>query len=260
MLTGELRRKLALYLRAAAATRSANFPGLPFLPKSRDSASCRGGYNTFLLWMKQLGLADVRRIFDVGANHGDFASAAAAYYPGAQIWLFEPLPVLWPRLERLAQQHNPHWSVERFALGGRRGQLPLWVDEADDAIGSFLGFSGDYQRGHSLTTPGKAIETRVERLDEFCAETKISSIDLVKVDVEGFEFDVMTGAGEMLSRITAVIVEVSLIRRPADTDDPLEHMIGLLRRAGFHLVDLIPSLFSKEEPWKPLEYNLLARR
>lgn len=257
---GKLLRKLSLYLRAAAATHSANLAGLPLLPKSRHTPSCRGSYNTFILWIKQLGLPRASQIIDVGANRGDFARAASACFPASRIWLFEPLPKLWPELERLAAYYKPPWSVQRFALGAAAGHLPLQVATGNDGIGSFLGFSDEYRHGTSAPIRMEAVDTRIERLDDFCAREGIQSIDLLKIDVEGFEFDVLAGGAQMLRHTTGLIIEISLIRKEGGAPEALEQMLRLLNRAGFYVIDLIPSLFSRLEPWKPLEYNLLARR
>lgn len=257
----QLGRKLALYLNAAAATRSGNLRGCPLLPKSRYSPSCRGSYNSFLLWIKQLGLGTPSHVLDVGANHGDFSRAVSACYARAQIWLFEPLPALWPALEILAEHYKPLWRVQPFALGANAAQLPFYVAQNDDdCIGSLVGFSDEYRRYNPTGEFSRSINIRVERLDDFCAQNDIQSIDLLKIDVEGFEFEVLAGGSQMLQNTTALIVEVSLIRRAGGSPDALGQMISLLIGCGFHLVDLIPSLFSPEEPWKPLEYNLLARR
>lgn len=254
----EIGKKFVLYLRAAVASGSLNLPGFPLAPKTAYFPSCRGSYNTFILWMEQLGLPKAERIFDVGANHGDFARAASHCYPEADVWLFEPLPTLWPKLEALARRFA-RWNVEKIAFGDATGNLPLQVAE-DDNIGSFLGFSDLYQRRNPAGKTKQSIDARVERLDDFCIRHGIDSIDLLKIDVEGFEFHVLAGAICMLPETTAIIVEVSLIRQSGEATNALERMIHILSDNGFTIADVIPSLFSNEEPWRPLEYNLLARR
>jgi hypothetical protein len=93
-----------------------------------------------------------------------------------------------------------------------------------------------------------------------CAERGIGLIDLLKLDVEGFEFEVLAGAGGMLPRTRAVIVEVSRTRHAGEESDPLLRMISLLQEMGLALVALLPSLYSAEQPWQPIEFDLLARR
>lgn len=207
-----------------------------------------------------MGLTNISTVFDVGANCGDFAQAAAACFPEAKVTLFEPLPSLWPRLHRLASNHAERWRVEKIALGKAPDRMPLHISEGDNSIGSFLGFSEEYREGNTTVTSAQTIDCQIDSLDAFCERAKIASIDLLKIDVEGFEFEVMEGAATMLSRTEALIVEVSLIRQAGGAADALAEMIALLTQKGFRIVDVVPSLHSPNEPWKPLEYNLLARR
>ena len=258
-------RKLSLYARAAAATGSINLTGLPLLPKTWQGDRApynRGAYNEFLLCLKSLGLpTETACVLDVGANHGDFARAASMSFPQAAVWLFEPLPGLADALAAQAARNvENHWHVQPFALGARSGRLPLQIDPGDDAIGSFVGFNEEYQQANPAAKPSETVEARVETLDGFCLSEKIDAIDLLKIDVEGFEFEVLAGGVSTLQFTRAVIVEVSLVRQAGERSAPLVEMLDLLTQAGFHIVDLLPSLFSNEEPWQPLEYNLLARR
>jgi len=262
-MVANLFHKLVLYAKAASALRSLNMTGLPLIPKKifPNAPYNRSAYNTFVLWIKELGLSNVDRVFDVGANHGDFARSVSACFPSAYISLFEPLPALWPCLEKLAAHRAGRWSVKPFALGAAGGTLPLHISAGDDSIGSFVGFEEKYRMANPSASPSKAIESRIERLDDFCSREGIESIDLLKIDVEGFEFDVLAGAERMLANTHALIVEVSLIRQACGESEPLLRMLEMLLRAGFHLVTAVPSFYAQgAEAWKPLEYNILARR
>jgi hypothetical protein len=124
-----------------------------------------------------------------------------------------------------------------------------------------VGFEEEYRMANPSANPAKAIESRIETLDDYCSREGIESIELLKIDVEGFEFDVLSGAHRMLAHTEALIVEVSLIRKAHGQSEPLLRMFELLIQTEFHVVDLIPSLFApRGESWKPIEYNLLARR
>lgn len=257
-------RKLELYLRAAGSLRTPNWSGLPVLPRGflRDTPHNRSQYNEFLVWLEQLRLdaATVGNILDVGANHGDFARAASARFPAAHVWLFEPLPVLWPRLDRQAANRAGSWSVRPFALGATPGRLALQVSAGNDSIGSFLGFSDEYREMNPATRPASSVDSRIETLDGFCAAEALDRIDLMKIDVEGFESEVLAGGKVMLQRTRALIIEVSLARQAKDGMQPLLEILSQFAAAGLHLVNLVPSFFSPAEPWKPLEYNLVLRR
>jgi len=100
--------KARVYFRASAALGNLNFKGLPFLPKRlfNGTPHNRAAYNEFIVWINHLHLGSVRWAVDVGANHGDFAEAAAAYFPEANILLVEPLPLLHDELQRRCARHG----------------------------------------------------------------------------------------------------------------------------------------------------------
>jgi len=254
-------KKIAAYLQSAVTLRGGNLRGLPLIPKSLwpSVPHNRSLYNEFVLWIARLQLPEVRQIVDVGANHGDFSQAACALFPNASTLLVEPLPTLHAELERRCAQRGPSWQLAKCALSRERGSATLHVDAAHDDIGSLAGFSEDYLRANPASRDSKEFVCEVRTLDDLCAEQGIGKIDLLKVDVEGFEFEVLEGAAKMLRATEAVVVEVSLVRRPSDTD-ALVRMLNLLHGAGFGLVQALPSYFSAGKPWLPLEFNLLARR
>jgi hypothetical protein len=99
----------------------------------------------------------------------------------------------------------------------------------------------------------------VKTLDAVAAELALDHIDLLKIDVEGFEFEVLKGAGQILQKTDAVIIEVSLVRNTG-TSGLLVEMLDCLARHGFQIVNVIPSLYDIDEPWRPREFNVLARR
>lgn len=260
-------RKLGLYLRAARETKSINWRGLPLIPKRLSSAlpRNRASYNEFVLWIRQsIQLPEAQIIFDVGANHGDFALAASVCFPHARVFLFEPLPVLRPVLEAQTARSAGRWSFHPIALGASQGLLPLYVDPANDTIGSLAGFSDSYNTMHEQSAGGRnmaMVEVPIESLDNFCQRAGIRHIDLIKIDVEGFEFAVLDGSHEMLSNTKAIIIELSLVRKAEGKPEPLLDMVNRLTQYGFYIVGLFPSYAPHtNEHGRPREYNILARR
>jgi FkbM family methyltransferase len=212
-----------------------------------------------VLWIHRLQLHEVKWVVDVGANHGDFSQAANTLFPEAQVLLVEPLPTLHAELQRRSAERGNRWRLATCALSQARGTATLHVDPAHDSIGSLAGFSEEYLRANPASQASRTFACEVRTLDDLCPEYAIRKIDLLKIDVEGFEFEVLEGGCKMLQSAGALIVEVSLVRRAGDVD-VLERMLKRLRGAGFHLVELLPSYFAADQPWLPLEFNLLARR
>jgi FkbM family methyltransferase len=253
--------KTRLYVRAGWALGKPNLKGLPFVPKQLLNLPIhnRGSYNEFIIWICSLCLSSVRWVVDVGANHGDFAEAAAACFPSANVLLVEPLPHLHDELGRRCARRNGKWLLEKSALGSEDKMLPLYFAPGQDAIGSLIGFSSEYQHVNPQSKIDQ-IPCNVRRLDAVAAGHKVSRIDLLKIDVEGFEFEVLKGATDVLPNTRAIIIEVSLVRRPTDIRDPLVAMLDLLATNEFHVIDVIPSVWDPSRTWKPIEFNILARR
>lgn len=254
-------KKIANFVLACHAMRRLNLKGCPFLPKGLTLLPLhnRSEFNTFIIWIKTLQVGQAGWIVDVGANHGDFSEAARACFPSARCLLVEPLPQLHWELERRCKRSSGLWYLEKCALGATNCVMPLYPAQ-DDAIASLVGFSQEYVAVSAGAKPSRPIECRVKTLDDVASQYGIATIDLLKIDVEGFEFELLKGAGKALARTRALIVEVSLVRNPSRHSNCLLNMLNLLAEAGFDIVRVIPSLFDRVESWKPAEFNILARR
>ncbi len=255
-------RKLGLYFRAAWKLKSFHVRGLPLIPKTLFSHPLhnREAYNEFILWIEQLDLRDAHLILDVGANHGDFSQAAAEVFPEAEIFLFEPLPSLKERLENLCKDRDSRWNLISCALGSVETMMMLHLAEDADDIGSFVGFSEEYRSVNSEAKPVQQIECQVRPLDSIVVERAITKVDLLKIDVEGFELQVLEGAKKTLALTQALIIEFSLIRNSNQENITLSQFLSILEQAGFKIVNIIPSWFDKKNKWQPVEFNILAKR
>lgn len=156
----------------------------------------------------------VTNIFDVGANVGQTASSLARHFPAAQIYSFEPDPDVFGQLAQNVQ-HLRNVSPQCIALDDRRESRVLFV--AKGSVGSsLLPFTNDPNLaprfGAWATNCGQK-EVAVARLDDFCAERGIASVDLLKADTQGNDLHVLLGAGELLSpsSIRLVFCEVNFI-------------------------------------------------
>jgi FkbM family methyltransferase len=132
-------------------------------------------------------------IFDVGANVGQFAEAAAATFPGAGIWSFEPISTSFEELKRVAGRW-PRIRPFPFALGDRNetAEMKLYAHSTMNS----LAHRPPFEDAHSA--PIGSTQVSVRTLDEFCLQEKVTRIDLLKVDTEGFDLNVLRGGAGML--------------------------------------------------------------
>jgi FkbM family methyltransferase len=128
-------------------------------------------------------------VFDIGANRGQWTRAVLAIKPGARIHCFEPARCTWEELQ--ARGFPPNVVCNRAGMGESVGTLKLYVNPSVSELSSIYGGNGN---------GAKAEEVPIGTVDGYCRERGISSIDYLKIDVEGHELAVLKGAREMLSR------------------------------------------------------------
>lgn len=143
-------------------------------------------------------------VLDVGANAG-YVSVICADLGGrdSRIHAFEPQPDLAAMLRRTVDRNDSPIVVVEAACGGADGDIELYrsTDPNRAALATAL------PRRYTVTTD--AIRVKLLRLDTYCAHSRLTP-DFVKIDVEGFEAEVVAGAVETLDRTSApVLCEVS---------------------------------------------------
>jgi len=140
-------------------------------------------------------------VVDVGANVGQFATAVKLLCPASRVISFEPDPTVFSLLQENIG-HLPNVRAYCFALGSSTTRLPLYRHEL--SVMSSLVFEGGGRE------PKGVIDVDVVRLDDVIATGEI--IDILKVDVEGFELDVLKGSIEVLRRTRYLLLELGLGR------------------------------------------------
>jgi FkbM family methyltransferase len=164
---------------------------------------------------------NVSTILDVGANEGQFACMARYCWPRSQICSFEPD-------ERAVQKYlavhgtDARTSIRTCALSEADGAMELRLAKVS-AQNSFL------------VEPGIAMEgirkVPVHRLDDL-VKTLPPAGTMLKVDVQGFEAQVLRGSVRLLPRISWILLEVSLMNM-YQGGSSVEDIWGFVRSHGF---------------------------
>lgn len=174
-------------------------------------------------------------VIDGGANRGDTVAKLRARFPGATIHAFEPIPALAEGVrQRFADDERV--VVHCAALAAEDGLLPFRVLRAD-VTSSVLAPSALKRRynGDAVDVV-EELEVLALRLDGIFQ----APIDVLKLDLQGFELEALRGLGERLVDVRVILTEVELV--PLYDGQPLFGDIDVaLRQAGFrlfHLYDL----------------------
>jgi FkbM family methyltransferase len=176
-------------------------------------------------------------VVDIGANQGQWSTALLTVAQPRRMELFEPNPEAFQLLaQRLGAR--PGVRLHRIALGPEPGELPLQVT-GESVFASFLEPLPEIAAyyGSSAVSVTKKVNVRVEPLDAVLSDRQ--PVDLLKIDVQGFERSVLAGAGQTLARTRAVLIEANFVQHYTG-EESLDSLSALLREHGFSLWDLSP--------------------
>jgi FkbM family methyltransferase len=179
-------------------------------------------------------------VFDVGANVGQFAQQIRGGGFTGRIVSFEPLSGAYGPLCAAAAKDS-EWTVHsRCALGDFDGALEINI-AGNSVSSSVLAMT----ETHSTAAPGSAYVGReavpVFRLDSIApAYLANARRPFLKIDTQGFEWQVLVGASATIPRLQGLLCELSLVVL-YDGQRLWREMIDDLEAAGFTLWGLQPS-------------------
>ena len=148
-------------------------------------------------------------VIDGGASVGSISKRLCINFPNAIIHAFEPYHYHFDSLLKLANENTRIVPIQK-ALSYKNGKNYLYINN-ESGTNSFLrtNQNGQYIYGDQLNEIGK-IKVDSISLDEYLKVNNISSVDLLKLDLQGGEFDALKGADKYLESgsIKCIICEV----------------------------------------------------
>lgn len=158
---------------------------------------------------RQVLSLDLSTVVDIGANCGQFALAARQWAPQAQIVSFEPLsgPAT---IFRRVFSGDDRVVLHQSAIGPVSMRQEMHVSARDDSS-SLLPISSVQTAMFPGTGEVDTTEVRVGPLSEFVTEDDLQMPAMLKLDVQGFEYDALRGCESLLSHFDWVYCECSFI-------------------------------------------------
>jgi FkbM family methyltransferase len=186
--------------------------------------------------LADIGLPPKGVLVDIGASRGEFFRAAAALMFPNQSLCVEMLDDLAAALKADLMFHDPANGrhVSHRACGETRSVMEAHRLNFDPAS-SLLPCNEQVGRrlGHDMSRQKQEV-VLVTTLDFLCGIHDITHIDLLKIDVQGYESRVLRGAKRILPHVDRVIVEVLLFPHYEGQSDP-DEIRSLLNAAGLRL-------------------------
>jgi FkbM family methyltransferase len=177
-------------------------------------------------------------VLDIGAHQGAFSEMILRSWPAAEIYAFEPIPAMTEHLAKLARRHAGLTAVA-VALGADEIDGAAFNVHSSSASSSLLQTDPAYGRLYpDQAALSEKIRVRVRRLDDWAVENAVGMgrpVDLVKIDVQGFEDRVLQG-GEVTLRRTRYLVTEAALYPSYDGGVMLDDLCARLRALSFELI------------------------
>lgn len=148
-------------------------------------------------------------IVDVGANRGQFALISRNVFPRAIIHSFEPLeePAL---IFESVFGKDPNVMLHACAIGREKTTADIHVTKDDDSS-SMLPITKAQSSMFPGATEKETRQVMVLPLSQALGTTSIPSASLLKIDVQGFELDVLQGCEDIINKFSHLYIECSFI-------------------------------------------------
>jgi FkbM family methyltransferase len=183
-------------------------------------------------------------VFDVGANVGNYSlEVHAALDSRARILSFEPARATFEVLKDKTVGISSI-TIHNYGLSDKDGELELFSDMQSSGLASLYERRLDHQGTHLSNRETVHLTT----IDNYCREHDIKAITLLKVDVEGHEFKVFTGAREMLEADAIDMIQFEFGGCNIDSRTYLQDFYYLLNHK-YRLYRLVLDGLSPIEPY-----------
>jgi FkbM family methyltransferase len=159
-----------------------------------------------------LDLYQVDTVFDIGANTGNSGQYLRNIGFRGRIVSFEPVSEVYRQLAEKAAK-DPMWLCENIALGDAEGERRIHVSGEGGVASSLLASSGHFEaHAPELRTVGTEM-VRVRTLQSITERYYPQGSRLfLKIDAQGYEKQVLEGAGSQLEKVVGLRIELSLVR------------------------------------------------
>ncbi len=145
-----------------------------------------------------------RVVWDIGANSGTYGILAKALQPDCEVVFFEPIPKAVDLVRTNLNLNGFEAKVFNLAVGDFDGLGEIFFPQGEDFAYSVT----VNQNTVPKEIQSNAMKIQVRRLDTLITENELAPPDLVKLDVETYEYEVLKGLGHQFPRATIFLIEI----------------------------------------------------
>jgi FkbM family methyltransferase len=160
------------------------------------------------IFIDLLAKTNPKLCIDIGANKGHYSETLLSKTK-ANIVAFEPLPKAFDALLKLKALHPNRFEAVNVGVGQKEDTLELFYGTEDSELASFSKEvkQVDYVGAHNVNVMTVPVIT----LDSYYTKNlkgRFESLDLLKIDTEGFEYEVLMGAQQTILELKPKFIQI----------------------------------------------------
>ncbi|WP_428687917.1 FkbM family methyltransferase [Roseibium sp.] len=194
---------------------------------------------------KILAPTSPRLCIDIGANIGKY-SIDLLEKTKSKVISFEPLPRTFQELSRNCEKYGSRSVLENFGVGSENKIQQLHFDPEALTHASLSEEVNNVSYVNNKLTENVSVIT----LDHYCHQNQVTEIDFVKIDTEGYEAEVFSGASKTFSEIRPKFIQIEFNWHQLFRGTTLFYFSSLL--ADYDLYQLMPGRWVQRDPKDPL--------
>ena len=166
----------------------------------------------FLFIIKVLG-NKIEYFFDVGFHKGETIDLARKFFSIKKIHAFEPNPDSYKMFKK---NFSDDVTLINKGVGKKNGKRDFYLNDFSP-INSFnnLNYESEHTKikgkilKHLYSSKINNIKKEIEviTLEKYCNQKSINTIDILKIDTEGCEYDVLRGLGQKITNVKCILFE-----------------------------------------------------
>lgn len=213
------------------------FSSFPEMRRLRRLTEKNGDeFHIFSLFLNDAKSAKI--FYDIGANIGQYSIYAGNSNPGmTAVYSFEPENINYDRLKEniLLNGLDNNAHPFKLGLGDRDGEQYFQIKDTIAGEGT-----------HFVSREPTARKIKVRTIDSLLTQGEIEPADLVKIDVEGYEYQVLLGMKNFLATRHPIIYMECHPKQLAQSGYSVDHVTDFIRQCGYSDIQCLNSLGGKE--------------
>lgn len=185
----------------------------------------------FLRFLAAKGF-ECRTVLDVGAHKGHWSEGFKKVYPDAAVFMIEPIEEMQAHLTKFCEAH-PGSRFRIAGAGPKSGEMEITVWPTLSGS-TFMANPGD-----KLDDSYVRRTVPIVTVDELVAKGELDVPEFIKLDVQGFELEVLKGANSVLGTTQVVLMEVSLFDLLGSDMPTMADVVHFMHERGYVPYDIV---------------------